>query len=205
MSASPALRTDSPTVAGLLLAAGEGRRFGGPKALAETDGTSWVERSVHVLDTGGCDLVLVVVGASAPEVQRKVPADHGVVEALDWAEGMSASLRVGLSTLADAAVGRPEVDAALVHLVDLPGVGSEVVERMVALADAGGARDVLARAAYGGEPGHPVLIGRSHWAGIVRTARGDRGARDYLREREVRLVECGDRGSGTDVDTRPDS
>jgi CTP:molybdopterin cytidylyltransferase MocA len=62
--------------------------------------------------------------------------------------------------------------------------------------------DDLARAAYDGVPGHPVLIGRDHWAGVVETATGDRGARDYLAAHEVRLVECGDLASGVDVDSR---
>ena len=59
----------------------------------------------------------------------------------------------------------------------------------------------LARATYDSEPGHPVLIGRDHWAGVLEVARGDRGARDYLRDHEVTLLECGDIGSGSDIDT----
>jgi CTP:molybdopterin cytidylyltransferase MocA len=61
--------------------------------------------------------------------------------------------------------------------------------------------DVLARAAYDGTPGHPVLIGRDHWAGVIATSTGDRGARDYLKRREVVLVECSDLATGRDVDT----
>ena len=59
---------------------------------------------------------------------------------------------------------------------------------------------VLARAAYDGVPGHPVLLGRGHWPDVVAVVTGDRGARDYLRGREVRLVECGDLATGRDVD-----
>jgi nicotine blue oxidoreductase len=46
-----------------------------------------------------------------------------------------------------------------------------------------------------------VLIGRAHWDGVIASARGDEGARGYLREHEVILVECGDVGDGEDVDT----
>ena len=49
-------------------------------------------------------------------------------------------------------------------------------------------------------PGHPVLLGRDHWAGVAATATGDAGARDYLRGRDVTLVECGDLATGRDVD-----
>ena len=58
------------------------------------------------------------------------------------------------------------------------------------------------RAAYHGVPGHPVLIGSDHWAGVVATATGDRGARDFLAAHEVALVECGDLATGVDVDER---
>jgi CTP:molybdopterin cytidylyltransferase MocA len=105
---------------------------------------------------------------------------------------MSASLRTGLAALDRAA------DAALVTLVDLPDVSADVVRRVAAAATGA---DVLARAAYDGTPGHPVLIGRDHWAGVIAAATGDQGARDYLKPREVVLVECGDLATGRDVDT----
>jgi nicotine blue oxidoreductase len=61
----------------------------------------------------------------------------------------------------------------------------------------------LARASYDGRPGHPVLLGREHWGPVREQAHGDEGARGYLRHHQVELVECGDIGSGDDVD-RPD-
>ena len=65
-----------------------------------------------------------------------------------------------------------------------------------------GGHDVLARAAYGGRPGHPVLLGRGHWAGVRAVAVGDAGARGYLAGRaDVVLVECGDLADADDVDT----
>ncbi len=92
-----------------------------------------------------------------------------------------------------------EVSAVLVSLVDLPDVDEVVVRRV--LGAAGEDHAALARASYDGVAGHPVLIGRSHWAGVVEVVAGDRGARDYLRGREVRLVECSDLATGRDVDT----
>jgi nicotine blue oxidoreductase len=116
-----------------------------------------------------------------------------VVVAEDWAEGMGASLRAGLDALASL-----DVDSAVVHLVDLPGVTPEAVARLATTATP----DALARAAYAGIPAHPVLLGRSHWAGIREAASGDAGARGYLRGNPaVRLVECGDVAEPDDVDT----
>jgi CTP:molybdopterin cytidylyltransferase MocA len=171
--------------------------MGSPKALVhDADGTSWLVRSVSALRLGGCDQVLVVLGASAERARPLLDGlDLEVIVAEDWDEGMGASLRAGLSALGDDGPA-----AALVTLVDLPDVGREVVERLLGV-------DVttttLARASYDGTPGHPVLIGRDHWAGVIGSARGDRGARDYLAAHRVELVECGDLATGRDVDTTP--
>lgn len=97
--------------------------------------------------------------------------------------------------------GERAVDAVLVMLVDLPGIGPAVIRRVLAAAGSPAqARSMLARAAFSGIPGHPVLLGRDHWTGVIGAAVGDRGARDYLRTRRVTFVECGDIGSGHDVD-----
>ena len=81
--------------------------------------------------------------------------------------------------------------------MDLPDVGADVVRRVLAAATG---PQVLARAAYAGEPGHPVLLGRDHWAAVAESATGDRGARDYLAAHDVTLVECGDLATGADRD-----
>jgi CTP:molybdopterin cytidylyltransferase MocA len=180
-------------IAGLLLAAGAGRRYGMPKALV--DGGAWLRRAVTTLTDGGCDPVLVVVGAQADEVIPLVPDMAGTVLAADWAEGMGASLRAGLAELIRSAP--PQVQAALVHLVDLPDVDASVVRRLVALASP----SAVARAGFESQPGHPVLLGRQHWAGIVSSAHGDRGARDWLAGRsDLVVVDCSDLASGIDVD-----
>ena len=183
-------------IAGLLLAAGAGRRYGMPKALVD-DG-AWLRRAVATLTDGGCDPVLVVVGAAADRVAPLVPETASTVLAPDWAEGMGASLRAGLAELVRTA--EPQVQAALVHLVDLPDVDASVVRRLAALASP----VVVARAGFESQFGHPVLFGRQHWADIVASAHGDRGARDCLAQQsDLRVVDCSDLASGIDVD-RPD-
>ena len=174
-------------VAGLVLAAGEGRRFGGPKAPVIVDGERLIDRSVRVLREGGCDLVYVVLGAW----QGDVPGAEAVANP-EWPEGMGSSLRVGLSAVATA----PDIDRVVVTLLDLPGLAVQAVERLVA------SPGRIAQAAYDGERGHPVMLGREHWAGVIEVARGDRGARDYLRARtqEIAIVEVGDVASGEDLD-----
>lgn len=187
----------TPPVAGLLLAAGAGRRFGGPKALAELDGEPLVLRALRTLTAAGCHPVRVVVGAAGDQVRDLLPDPSQAITAADWQTGMGASLRAGLAALSAA----PEPVSALVHLVDLPWVGPDILARVAARAALG----TVARAAYDGTPGHPVLLGRRWWPEIAGTARGDRGARDWLAGRaDLALVECGDLGSGRDVDRPAD-
>jgi CTP:molybdopterin cytidylyltransferase MocA len=187
-------------VEGLLLAAGAGRRMGMPKALVHDEGGSWLVRGVTTLREGGCARVTVVLGAEAerarPLLQELQGLDVDVEVAADWAEGMGASLRTGLRSLAGSVD-----DGVVVSLVDLPDLVPEVVARVITAALPDGP-SALARAAYDAKPGHPVLLGRDHWAGVVETAVGDQGARAYLASRPVTLVECGDLATGRDVDTR---
>ena len=120
---------------GVLLAAGEGRRMGQPKALVrDPDGTSWLNRAVDAAAAGGCNPVVVVLGAEAERavhiLNERSDADPPVrwVEAADWPEGMGASLRRGLEAATDTLA-----TTAVVTLVDLTDVGPDVVKRVVAV------------------------------------------------------------------------
>lgn len=187
-------------VAGLLLAAGGGRRLGGrPKALLDHRGRPLVEHAARVLRDAGCGPVHIVLGAAAETVRARAElAGYGVSVNPDWAEGMGSSLRVGLAALAGSGA-----DAVVVSLVDQPGIGAAAVSRVVAACTG---RDALAAAAYGGARGHPVLFGAARWAAIAASATGDRGARDYLRQHAgaLTLVECGDVAEAYDIDTPED-
>ena len=176
-------------VTGVVLAAGAGTRMGMPKALVVRDGVPWVARAAHLLRAAGCDRVVVVLGASADRALGFVPTDDTIQTIIneDWPSGMASSLRAGLL----AATG----DAALVSLVDTPGLPVEAVRRVLA------SEVPLARATYGTRPGHPVLISAAHWAPISATLTGDQGARAYLDAHGVIDVECGDLWNGLDEDT----
>jgi len=180
------------TVTGIVLAAGAGTRMGMPKALMRSkarrsaDAVAWLDTAVSVLEAAGCAPVVVVLGA-APDAPA--PPTATVVVAEDWDTGMAASLRAGLA----AASG----DAALITLVDLPGLPVAVAQRIAA-----GATDLsLTQAVFGGRPGHPVLIGSAHWDAVSRAISGDRGARGYLVANGVVEIECGDLWDGADIDS----
>jgi CTP:molybdopterin cytidylyltransferase MocA len=184
------------TVAGLLLAAGAGRRIGGPKALLELEGTTLVERGIALLRAGGCEPVLVVVGACADDVAGLV-TDANVVVAIDWAEGLGASLRTGLAYLQ-----QTPATACLIALVDQPLVGVDAVRRLVAV----NGKSPAAVATYGGKARNPVLLDRSIWADVATTAIGDVGARGWLHAHPDQVLEvaCDGTGSPEDIDTAAD-
>ncbi|MCQ8832459.1 nucleotidyltransferase family protein [Streptomyces malaysiensis] len=191
---------ESAQVAGIVLAAGGGRRLGGrPKALLTHRGRPLVEHAAHALLAGGCAPVHIVLGAGAETVRERARLPGCVlVDNPDWAEGMGSSLRAGLGSLAGTGAG-----AALVALVDQPGIGAEAVARVVA---AYRSPSTLAAAAYDGERGHPVLFGADRWGDITASAVGDRGARAYLRAHQsaITLVDCSDIARPDDIDTPED-
>lgn len=181
-------------MAGLILAAGSGRRYGAPKALVDTGDGPWVLRALDAV----ADLRrrLVVVGAAAGEVTAALPAEVVVVDNPDHHSGLGSSLRAGLT----AAAADPDTVAVLVLLVDLPDVGRPVVRRVLHRIGGEPSPAVLARATFAGRPGHPVVLGRAHWAGAAAAAVGDTGANGYLRSHRVEGIECGDLAGGADVD-----
>ena len=187
-------------VAGVLLAAGQGSRFGRPKALVELDGQTLAERGVTLLRAGGTDPVLIVTGAA--EVELRPEHQARTVYNGEWRTGMGSSLRAALRALAELEAG-PEIGAVVVALADQPLVGAEAVGRLIAAYRAGAG---VAVAAYGGKPRNPVLLAREHWPEVIATATGDQGARAFLRARPelVTLVECGDTGRPDDIDTPAD-
>ena len=179
-------------VAGLLLAAGAGRRLGRPKALVEIGGERLVDRGVRTLRAGGCTPVVAVLGAADTAV-----SDAWTVINPEWASGMGSSVRAGIDALPDG------VDAVLISLADQPLITSEAVARLVA-AHAEGARAAVAT--YRGNQRNPVLIGREHWSTVHTMAVGDVGARPFLRaySHVVTPVACDGVASPEDIDTEED-
>jgi len=182
------------TVAGVLLAAGEGSRFGRPKALVEVSGRTLAERGADLLRSGGADPILIVTGAVPVGLPGTLAVDNP-----DWRTGMGSSLRAALRAL----TGLPDVSAVVVALADQPLVGPDAVARLIAAYRAGAS---VAVAAYDGQPRNPVLLAREHWPEVIAMAAGDTGARAFLRARSdlVTLVECGDTGRPDDIDTPAD-
>jgi CTP:molybdopterin cytidylyltransferase MocA len=179
-------------VAGLVLAAGEGSRYGEPKAVVVLGGERLADRAVRVLREGGCDPVYVVSGAVTVEVP-----DATTVVNQDWQSGMASSLRAGLAALSESA------DAVVISLVDQPGIGADVIARLVRRLHEG---HPLVVASYDGQLRNPVGVARPLWAAVSAAAAGDEGVRAFIRGHpdQVEAVECADIGDPTDIDTPED-
>ena len=178
-------------IGGLILAAGKGSRFGGPKQLAHLHGRPLLEHAVRAMTASPVGRVVVVLGSGADDVIAQVDL-HGAepVVCERWEEGQSASLAFGLGELS-------ECDAIVVTLGDLPNLSTNAIRRVIA-ARSDGAEAV--RATYAGEPGHPVLLERELFERL-RDVSGDHGARNLLLSVSQREVPCDDLGGGEDIDT----
>jgi molybdenum cofactor cytidylyltransferase len=180
--------------AGLILAAGEGTRFGSePKLLADLHGRPVLDYAIAAqCAVPELERVVVVVGAQAERVLEQVDLVRAeLVICPDWREGQAASLRFGMTVLVEQA-GASRV---VVTLGDEPLIGSATVARF--------AREPAGtRALWHGRPGHPVVLGPEHLVAI-RALTGDQGARGLLGDAaEIECAEMG--GAGHDIDTPED-
>jgi CTP:molybdopterin cytidylyltransferase MocA len=190
-------------LAGLVLAAGAGTRFGQPKALLMIGLERFVDRTVRILAEGGAEPIFVVVGAA--EVGH---VDAIVVSNPQWAEGIGSSMRAGLLAVgayARAVAPDVTVEGAVVMLVDQPQIASEAVRRVLARARSdGSARAVVAT--YNGVRRHPVYLGAALWDRVAASSQGDRGARQFLDQHPelVSPVVCDGIGDPADIYTVDD-
>lgn len=185
-------------VSAILLAAGDGSRFGGGKLLAEFGGRPLVRSALDALAEAPVEETVVVIGAQAAEMRRTCqPYDVRIVENADWVRGQSTSVLAGLRALGE------ESEAAVVLLGDQPLVAAEAVGRLVAAYEEGAK---VAVATYGGRRRNPVLFSREVWPLLERELVGDEGARSVLRRHPELVVEvpCDGVGDPADVDTRDD-
>ncbi|MEL6793551.1 MAG: nucleotidyltransferase family protein, partial [Pseudomonadota bacterium] len=187
-----------PNVAAILLAAGSSSRMrGADKLMEDVDGEPLLRRSARRLQASRADELIVVI---RPDDERRREALAGlecrIVENPSAAEGMGASIRVGMGAIADAS------DAALIALADMPEIGTEDVDRLIAAYDAEEGREIIRAATRDHQVGNPVLFGRRFFEAL-RTLEGDEGARGLLAAHAdlVRTVSFSGDQARLDLDT----
>lgn len=184
------------STAGIVLAAGDGSRLGGrAKALLPHRGRPHLHTVAEALLGGGCDEVVVVVGAFGEEVAAACPEGTVAVRNPDWAEGMSTSLRRGV----EAARAH---DRVVLTVVDFPGITTGLVRHVLEAHRPG----TVTLPVFADRPGHPVVFDLADARTAAGEATGDEGARSFLaRNRDrVRRVDCTALADAGDVDTSED-
>ena len=185
-------------ISGIVLAAGESRRMGSPKALLDYQGRTFIENICDAFVTAGVDELIVVLGAHEHEekIRAAVP-DHLMLQvALNprYRLGQLSSLMVGIHALSS------ESEAAVVNLVDHPLVKAETIQALISSFRADPLPIIIA--SYQGRRGHPVLFSSLVYREIL-AAPLDRGAKVVVRKDpdRVREVSLDDPGIRADIDT----
>lgn len=185
-------------VAGLILAAGESRRMGRPKALLELGGRSFVALAIELLQGAGCAPVLVVDGAH--RLERLCGAQ--VVPNREWEWGPLSSLQVGLRAALELVA---EIDAVVVHHVERPRVRVRTVRAL--LDGLASEPDCVWQPMYLGQSGHPIVWPRALFEELLALDPKRASARELLRGSAAarrRKLECDDPGVLDNVDTPED-
>jgi CTP:molybdopterin cytidylyltransferase MocA len=181
-------------IAGVVLAAGASRRFGGVKQLAQYDGKSLLGHAIAAMDSvAEVDETVVVLGANAQAIMQVVPLGRArVVVCRQWEEGISASIAAGLEAVAEA-------EAAVLTLADQPLVGPAAIERVLRGRDGA----AVVGAGYEKGPGYPVLLERPAFD-LADSLQGEAGAETLLELPGAKAVDCDDVACPADVDSPPD-
>ncbi len=190
-----------PVVSALLLAAGQSSRMGGRDKLMEPVGGKPLLR--HMLDLLARSAVDETVVVLPPEPGGRLVAVSGTgartVTNPRAAEGMGTSIGAGVASL------RPDIDAVLIVLADMPELCAADFDRLIAAFDPAEGRAIVRAVAEGGQPGHPVLFGRRFFEPL-RALEGDRGARTLVQDYPEFVVDVTLSGTAaaTDLDTPAD-
>ncbi len=186
-----------PKVAGIVLAAGQSRRMGPQnKLLMEIEGVPLVRRTVAALRAARVERVVVVTGHMENEVRGVLAGlDVTFVHNPDYADGLSTSLKAGLSAIST------DMDAALIGLGDMPAVTTNHFNKLIASFDPEAGRSIGVPV-HNGKRGNPVLWARRFFEDMQNVS-GDTGAKALIGANEslVYEIEFGDTGVLTDLDT----
>jgi CTP:molybdopterin cytidylyltransferase MocA len=179
--------------AGLILAAGESRRMGSPKALLEYHGEMFLDRLVRLF-SARCAPVIVVLGAHAEELRARSRAECTFVFNADWRTGQTSSMQCGLRAVPEGAEG------VLFTLVDHPAVSEATLDRLQPpLPDGRGS--VLRIPRFEGRRGHPIWFSSALIPKFLAIP-PDGAARDVVRAHaaETEFLDVDDPGILADID-----
>ncbi|MGH2533045.1 MAG: nucleotidyltransferase family protein [Thermomicrobiales bacterium] len=185
-------------ISGVVLAAGGSSRLGRLKQLLDLGGQPLLAHVLQNAIASDLDEVVLVLGHEAARIANEVGEwGQRVVINLNYAEGQSTSVRLGLSSI------DPAAEAVLFLLGDQPHVGPEIINALIQRFRESGAR--IVQPVYGATRGNPVLFARELFPALAMI-RGDKGARDLLQTHraEIVTVPVSDGPPPLDIDTDDD-
>ncbi|MBI9042949.1 MAG: nucleotidyltransferase family protein [Anaerolineaceae bacterium] len=183
-------------IAGIVLAAGEARRFGAPKQMLHWNGVPFIQHICNVLLESGLSHVHVVLGAYQDEIKQVlVEMPVTIVENLQWKKGLSTSVKTGVKSLPEG------IEAVMMCLVDQPQIPVALFEQVI---DRYLNTNTNIIAPWVNERrGNPVLFSREYFDAL-QNIKGDKGAKEILRKAQIEKVFWEDAGILKDVDTPED-
>jgi molybdenum cofactor cytidylyltransferase len=139
-------------LAAAILAAGESRRMGEPKALVSIQGLTFVEHLVAATRLPRVGITRIILGAHAAEIGTKLKFDPGmIVVNPDWPRGQLSSIHAAIRSLPP-----HTTDGIILCPVDHPLVSSSLISELIALFDS--SHKAIALPVYRGKRGHPVIF-----------------------------------------------
>jgi len=187
-------RVYSP-VAGVILAAGESRRFGSPKLLLQLDGEPLIRRITKVALQGCLKPVSIILGAY-PEVSKVVSdLNVNVIENRFWRLGQSSSVKIAMETLSNS------VDAVIFLLGDQPFITPNILQKLVHAFSI--SRAPIIAPVVNGQRTNPVLFSRETFSSL-KGITGDTGGRQLFQKFPVELIPWDDEKLLIDIDTIED-
>jgi molybdenum cofactor cytidylyltransferase len=190
--------TPCERIAAVILAAGEGRRFGECKAMARLDGETFLEVIAGRLKAIDCDPVIVVGGRDADAIigeATRLQINYAINT--DWKKGQFSSLKAGLSNV------KSDICGTFITLVDHPFVASETYRLMKEAFAKFPKRIVIP--VYDYKRGHPILIPAEIIRQIIESSE-ETTLRDIIKNHESMVIQfrCEDPGVLKDIDTKDD-
>lgn len=167
----------------IVLAAGSSSRLGRPKQLLQVNGTTFIAHVVHqALDLPDAT-TLVVTGAVDQEIRTALASSNvQICFNLDWAQGMSASIKTGLEALLRT---EPEIQACMLLVCDQPHLSTGILREMIRLYEASEAR-ILA-CSYGDTVGSPAIFSKEYFEELTQL-KGQEGAKKIITKYQTNVV-----------------